>query len=566
MELSVVILNKDKPELIDNCLKSLFEKTRDITFEVLVGDTGSSPKIFTDIYQKYTSLFPDRFKAIDAGKYNFSRCNNFVAKWARGEFLLFLNNDTLILDNGLHALVTFIKANESVGCVGPKLVFGYNHKIQHAGIEFFKHPIFGVLGYHPYAGKHASLPDVNVKKIVPSVTGACLLARRDVFSQVGGFDEAYISEAQDVDLCLKISNTGKKIVYDGTTTIIHLENGSRPLGDESRADRKLLIKKWGKQIKSEFINSRFQFQHFDAAQKEKFAKSKKILFERIKARGDVLASLRLCKMLKAQDSNLHITFKTEFPDLVDSSPYVDRVLGLGEIDTWTYDKHYKPTYEDGTWKDSDLKWIEQMAKSIGLSTQIPDEAMSLNVSSYDKLMIQTNMLGLPENYITVGTGAGWMEREWAPKEWDSLTKELIKLGFGVVQIGGETDYQIPGALLRLNKNLQTNYHIVNQSKGAILLDSFPLHVAMMTEKPVVVLACKTCKSTVWYRRQVKEIRNVWATKTPLANCREVGCRLRYGNGLDNPCATPILKDLDYKHVLELVRNQFGLKGEHLVTD
>lgn len=565
MELSVIILNKDKPELIDNCLRSIFAHTRDVGFEVVVGDTGSSSELVANVYNKYSSQYPNQFRFIDAGKYNFSRNNNTVAAVARGEIFLFLNNDTLILDNSLRALVSFIKQDQSIGCLGPKLVFGYNRKVQHAGIEFFKHPVFGILGYHPHAGKHASLSDVNSKKIVPAVTGACLLVRADDFKKVNGFNEAYIAEAQDVDLCLKVSALGKKSVYNGTQTIIHLENGSRPSGEENRADRRRLLSAWGSRIKSEFLNSRFQFQHYDSIARQQFDNSKKVLFERIKARGDVLASLRLCKMLKARDKNIHITFKTEFFDLVDSSPYVDRVLAMGEVDTWTYDHHYLPTYEDGTWKGTDLKWIEQMAKSIGLPTNISDEPMTLNISEYDKMTVEANLLGLPEKYVVVSTGAGWTEREWSPEQWDNLAQELFKLGYAIVQIGGETDYQIPDAFLRLNKNLQTNYAIVDGSQGAVMLDSFPLHVAMMTNKPVVILTCKTCHFTVWYRSQVKEIRNRWAAKTPLPNCREEGCRLRYGNGLDNPCTTPILKEMNYKQVLEEIKKHFSIEGEKLVT-
>ncbi|MBL7554346.1 MAG: glycosyltransferase [Bdellovibrionaceae bacterium] len=565
MEISVVILNKDKPELIGNCLTSLFEKTQNLNFEVLVGDTGSAPSLFTSVYQKFQSQYPQNFKYIEAGEYNFSRNNNVVAKHATGKLILFLNNDTQLLHNSLPAMVDLMESDTSIGCLGPKLVFGFNRKIQHAGIEFFKHPIFGVLGYHPYSGKHETLRDVNFRKMVPAVTGACLLVRKTDFDCVGGFDEGYLSEAQDVDLCFKISQLGKKVVYDGQTTIVHLENGSRPLGEENRSDRKLLIKKWGRKIKSEFLNSRFQFQYYSQDENIAFQQSKKILFERIKARGDVLASLRLCKLIKASEPRTHISFTTEFPDLVDSSPYVDRVLALGEVDTWTYDRVLKPTYEDGKWKESSLKWIEQMAKSIGLSGHIPDEPMSLNFSSYDNVVVDANMLGIPDKYVVIGTGAGWTEREWTPAEWDKLCHQIRLIGCAVVQIGGETDYQVPGAIIRLNRTLQTNYQILKKSRGAILLDSFPLHVAMMTDCPVIILTCKTCHATVWYRSSVKEIRNFWAVKTPKPQCREEGCRLRYGNGLDNPCSTPILKDLDYKPVFDMVLGHFGLSGEHHAT-
>jgi GT2 family glycosyltransferase/ADP-heptose:LPS heptosyltransferase len=560
MKLSILILNKDKPELIGPCLESIFKHVLFIDFEVLVGDTGSKDPLVIDIYNKFLESFSGKFKAIDIGKYHFSKNNNELAKRARGEQLLFLNNDTLIFSDAVQNMVRFLEEETSVGAVGPRLVFGHNHKIQHAGIEFFEHYKFGVLGYHPYAGRHSLMPDVNCpRKIVPAVTGACILMRASDFRSVQGFNEGYESEAQDVDLCLKISALGKKVVLDSKSTLVHLENGSRVVGEENSHDRKKLRNQWLGVIKCDYLNQQFQFRYFEDMEHEQFKKRKKILFVRARARGDVLASLRLCRSLKEKDPTCHLTFKTDFPDLVDASPYVDRVLDTGDFDNWQYDQTLSAVYEDGAWKNTNYKWIEQMAVSIGLPPQIEDLPMSILNSAYDTYTMKANVNELPVNYIVISTGAGWVEREWTPAHWENLCTKLAQIGIGVVQIGGETDYQVSSAILRLNKNIQTNYEIICRSQGAILLDSFSLHVAMLTTVPIVLLTCKTGGDTVWLTSNVREVRNVWATNTPRENCKTAGCRLRYGDGLDNPCSKAILWALDAGYVFKVVEEHILLR-------
>lgn len=565
MKLSILILNKDKPELIGPCLESIFKHVVGIDFEVIVGDTGSKDPLVSDVYQRFLISFSDKFKFIDIGKYQFSKNNNDLVKYARGEQVLFLNNDTIIFSDAVQNMVRFLDEEIFVGVVGPRLIYGHNHKIQHAGVEFFEHYQFGILGFHPFAGRHQLMLDVNgPRKVVPAVTGACLLMRTSDFKLVQGFDEGYEIEAQDVDLCLKVSSLGKKIVLDTKSTLVHLENGSRVLGEENFHDRKRLQKKWRDLIKSAYLRKPFQFRYLESDEQERFNKRKKILFVRAGARGDVLASLRLCRILKEKDPVCHLTFKTDFPELIDASPYVDRALHTVDVDNWKYDQVLTATYEDGAWENTNHKWIEQMAVSIGLPSQILDEPMFVLSSSYDVHTIRANMNGLPERYIVISTGAGWVEREWTPVHWENICSKLKQVGIGVVQIGGESDYQVSSAVLRLNKNIQTNYEIIHRSQGAILLDSFSLHVAMMTTIPIVLLTCKTGGDTVWLTSKVREVRNIWEERPPHDHCKKIGCRLRYGNGLDNPCSRAILWTLDAEHVFKVVEEHIPLRvGNHV---
>lgn len=550
---SIIILNKNKPELIEPCLKSILNNVNLDKVEILIGDTGSHDVFHEKIYLKYEKESNNRVKVIKLGYYNFSKNNNTLVKHSNGDFLFFLNNDTYLFSDVVTELSNFINENPEVGIVGPKLQFGHNYKIQQAGIEFYQHPIYGIVGYHPNANRHESLPDVNQILTVPAVTGAALFLRKKDFDDVGGFDEKYQSEAQDVDLCFKVASRGRKIVYNGFTRLLHLENGTRAFGEENIHDRKYLVKKWKGHL-DKILSSRIQSKGF--AKDRSFKKY--ILIERLQARGDVLAAIRLCKKIKENEPESHITFKTVFTDLVDSNSFVDRVIHISEIDNWVYDEQIKPNYENSGWDSSNLKWLEQMSVSINRGSTIKDEKIEIHFSEYDRIIAQTTFNKIPAKYIVVSTGAGWPEREWNNLEWSMLVRAFNEKGIAVVQIGGLGDFEIPGAIVKLNRNLQINYEIIRRAIGAVLLDSFPLHIAMMTDTPVLLLTCKTCSDTIWLRKSVKEIRNIWIDKTPKPECKTRGCRLRYGNGLENKCSYTILNELRFEKVFSAAKKHFSI--------
>ena len=142
------------------------------------------------------------------------------------EYLLFLNNDTeVITPEWLSAMIEHAQRKE-VGAVGAKLFYP-NDTIQHAGV------ILGILGVanHSHLGfprsSHGYFGRVNVIQNVSAVTGACMVVRRDVFNEVGGFDEGMSHAFNDVDLCLKIREKGYCIVYTPYAELYHHESASR---------------------------------------------------------------------------------------------------------------------------------------------------------------------------------------------------------------------------------------------------------------------------------------------------------------------------------------------------
>ncbi|MBN9507959.1 MAG: glycosyltransferase, partial [Alphaproteobacteria bacterium] len=160
-----------------------------------------------------------------AEPFNWSRFNNAAARAATGAFLLFLNDDIEVTEPGwLDALLEYAVEPE-VGAVGPLLLYG-DRRVQHAG-QFLS----GSVGRHAFRFFPAEAPGPFGLALTPrtviSVTGACLLTRREVFDALGGFDESHAIINNDLDFCLRVREAGRRVVYTPHARLIHHEMASR---------------------------------------------------------------------------------------------------------------------------------------------------------------------------------------------------------------------------------------------------------------------------------------------------------------------------------------------------
>lgn len=547
---SIIILNKDKYELISSCLSSLVTHLDPKNYEILVGDTGSKDQKVHELYRFYESQFPQNFRAIQLSGYHFSKNNNEVARQARGDYFLFLNNDTVALDASLDRMWEFLRKNSEIGILGAKLLFGHNYRIQHFGIELIDHPIFGPVGFHPYANRHSEMKFSKKSYDVPAVTGACLLISKIDFIFVDGFDESYEAESQDVDLCFKVrTKCHKKIVVGGAFQMIHLENGSRKLGEENLHDRRFFYKRWNAEV------SRI-LQCGEQTQKLEGHRQKQVLILREKARGDVLSTLRLVQAVRDKFGDVCVTFKTEYPDLIDNSSEVDRVLHTNDFDNTKYDVVLRPTYEDGTWRENNNKWLEQMLAICHLPVTSITQTLEFVPSLHESWVWSHVQKQLGRPYVVISTAAGWVEKEWTLESWSQCVEYFNSKNIDVVQVGGPKDPLIEKAIPLLDQTTYVNIQIFKNSMGSILLDSFPLHLAINTKVPILLLCCKTCELTTWSTKNVFFVRNQWAKVTPYNFCKSFGCRLKSGEGLDNFCRSPIIKTLDFNNLIPLIEDKF----------
>ena len=155
-------------------------------------------------------------------------CNAGAAR-ARGDVLVFLNNDTEVVPGALEALVAQV-AEPGVAIAGPRLLFA-DGTIQHAGVGFLRNAL-GVMPQHVFHHQDGMLPAARGTYELDCVTGACLVMRRDVFEQLGGFDEGYRNGLEDVDLCLRARMAGHRVVYRGDIAFVHAEGASRGAGSD----------------------------------------------------------------------------------------------------------------------------------------------------------------------------------------------------------------------------------------------------------------------------------------------------------------------------------------------
>lgn len=261
---SILIPTRDKLEYLRPCVESVLEKTAYPNFEILIADNQScEPETlawFIDIQQRFSG----RVKVLpyDA-PFNFSAICNFLVQQSRGEYVLLLNNDTLVVqDNWLGRLLSIGKRPD-VGVVGCRLIYPDKGTIQHAGIVLGFNDVAGHvfegLGDIKYAGyMQRALCEQNFS----AVTAAVMLVRRSVYEAIGGIDATDLSVLyNDVDLCLKAGQKGFRVVYTPYATLMHHAgqsmNDVRTLQDAQKVgaaldrkerERRVFWKRWRKQI------------------------------------------------------------------------------------------------------------------------------------------------------------------------------------------------------------------------------------------------------------------------------------------------------------------------------
>jgi len=212
--------------VLRRCLHSIRQTPAGVDYEIILVDDQSNEPATLDYYQHIQQQHTNVRITHTQGKFNYSRACNLGALESKGKYLLFLNNDVeIIKPNWLNSMVA-VMSLRGVGVVGAKLLYP-NGRIQHAGI---------VLGLEGHAS-HVFLGSLGTKKTpfgsldwyrnYMAVTGACMLVRRDVFTMIHGFDEAFELVFGDVDLCLRAGEKGYRIVYDPKAVLYHHEGRTR---------------------------------------------------------------------------------------------------------------------------------------------------------------------------------------------------------------------------------------------------------------------------------------------------------------------------------------------------
>lgn len=249
--ISVIIPSKDNPEVLFHCIHSLIERTQaGCSYEIRIVDNGSSEHNRTQISKEIEELNQAAGKGngcegiyyhYEPMTFNFSRMCNIGAGEARGELLLFLNDDMEIIQPDWLALLLEKALLPYAGAVGAKLLYPDSAVIQHAGITNLRVGPAHKLQFlsdeqNHYYGKNRGVHDML------AVTGACLMVRKDVFEQAGGFSEELAVAFNDVDLCYTIYEAGYYNIVRNDVTLYHHESLSRGKDGESEEKQLRLLK------------------------------------------------------------------------------------------------------------------------------------------------------------------------------------------------------------------------------------------------------------------------------------------------------------------------------------
>lgn len=226
--LSIILVNYNGSQFLHSCLDSIEQFSNHSSNEVIIIDnlsTDNSTEIIKDKFPSFNLICSQ----VNLG---FGKANNLAVKHSHGEHLLFLNTDTILIENTPKILLEYLQQHLDVGIISPRIVFKdgsyqlscgrlpnivgeFLDKIRY-GLDKKWHHIFANL----YNKQYSHIKEMGW------LTGACLMMRRDVFEQLGGFDESFFMYFEDKDICKRVNEAGWKVVYYPQTSLIHFLGGS----------------------------------------------------------------------------------------------------------------------------------------------------------------------------------------------------------------------------------------------------------------------------------------------------------------------------------------------------
>lgn len=248
--LSVVVLNRDSPELLDSVVAGFraarpeFESAG-VGCELIIGDTGS---IDEEALRLLDAAESEGVSVTRGLRYQFSSNNNVLSQKVKYATTLFMNNDVLLARQPACLWVAY-GVHRRTGDVVSVILDLDDGRIQHRGVDFLRDDGLYGLSFHPDAGKLIERRRLS-ESSWPAVTGAFLMIDSQLFVRIGGFDEAYVAECQDIDLCLRAHRLGIGCRVVDAGSVVHLENATRPKGEENWHDRQRFVRRWSSYVET----------------------------------------------------------------------------------------------------------------------------------------------------------------------------------------------------------------------------------------------------------------------------------------------------------------------------
>lgn len=250
--ISILIPNKDHVDDLEKCIASIIRKSTYSNWEIIIIENNSTEASTFEYYQQLREN-PKVTVVTWLGGFNYSAINNFGAKFASGEYILLLNNDTEVISPDWLEQMLMYAQRRDVGAVGAMLYYPDN-TIQHAGVVI---GMGGVAGHYQKLlprGESGYMNRLTVVQNYSAVTGACCMMRRDVWNEIGGLDEAFAVAFNDVDMCMRIRKAGYLIIWTPYAELYHYESKSRGLEDTPEKIKRfgheveLFKERWSKEL------------------------------------------------------------------------------------------------------------------------------------------------------------------------------------------------------------------------------------------------------------------------------------------------------------------------------
>lgn len=267
--ISILIPNKDHMDDLKRCIDSVREKSTWTNWEIIIIENNSCENETFAYYEELQR--DDRIRVVTwEGGFNYSAINNFGFRYAKGDHILLLNNDTEVISPDWLQEMLMYSQRSDVGAVGAKLYYP-DHTIQHAGLGIGLLTLAGHYhrnfdGNHPgYMGRLIYAQDLS------GVTAACMMLPRHVYEEMNGLDETFEVAFNDVDLCMRIRKAGYLIVFTPFAELIHYESKSRG-SDEAPEKRARFVgevtrfqEKWKKELEAgdPYYNPNFRLDRED---------------------------------------------------------------------------------------------------------------------------------------------------------------------------------------------------------------------------------------------------------------------------------------------------------------
>ncbi len=222
LDLSIIVVSFNTRTILLDCLRSVYDQMREISFEVFVVDNASSDGSAAAV----SEAFPQVHLIQNSVNRGLSPANNQAVHKSKGRYVVLLNSDALLVENCFLKLVRFLDSALEFSIITPQVVDAQDKLCSMRLTEDTpQHALRKILGIYDVEGEHAKMGILETKE-VEAIGGSCLMVRRDLFEEIGLMDEGFFLYNEEDDFCRRARAVGRKVCYFPEATIKHLHGKS----------------------------------------------------------------------------------------------------------------------------------------------------------------------------------------------------------------------------------------------------------------------------------------------------------------------------------------------------